>query len=929
MAIRFPDDTNFVTSNFDAYSCLVTNESTKELRRIAMSNIAKLADIIAIKAGGLDNRSIQLNKLSQTVIDFIGSGGNVTNQADEEDLTKTEESGVSVIKLKDRAFLPANFSGLGKKIIRKNISGGVNTLSKSDFLDSDTVYEIRYDFTLDGSVTFPSNSVLLFTTGSISGGAIEFNNTIIKSTRKNVLLNTDVTGTVLNNICADWFDVSSDGVTNSFSGIQKAVTLGRANKNVIVFYGENYMIGDNTLNLYTSVRLNFSKKTKFRFNLTSNKPAVLLTADVNSNSSPQITENLILGRGLYIEGDTNSRQGIGLQLASVSSAVQISNVIVNKIKIQYFNFGLQLPASNFYLNRFYGLHITQNNININSLVNNTNSGENLNFDFCVLGSSPIGLKSNGGVTGYWFNNCSFDFLQCLYNCNGNQGQDLVTISDSWIEGVNVDQGGESEVHGLVYGNSYVAGTRPHPNRVCINNCKIVNNAAATNLNLAGSLLISNTDAEIDVDNVVISYNNKTYSEDSYKANLLYSVADNVNIRVNRYRIALRAIGNKLLHKNQNILPKRITRNEIVNLSALNANTSHMFGSFRVRGFAGIDSVDSTANNLKVIKTSANTSASIIIEPNTDIIPISHARNLLMFPSVNVETCETTNLTLHYLVRFYTQSGSLASESSTFKEFLFSDGVNAALSLKSLLGKGDVVPYAVRNYRFLAPEDIPNDAAYFLPCIRFQFTGAGESTVIFNDFNLIDKDSELKLKEFSYYQSLPSEGAAYAGQTGEYNKKPVYHNGTRFTFFDGFSINAIPSGTTAQRPVLQSSDAGYTYYDTTILKLIVWTGGTWRESDGVLAGTKRYGTTLERPTVADNYIYAGFTFGNSTLQCLEYWTGGTWRRADGYVSSTLKSGTTAQRPTSNLFIGMQYLDTTLNKLAIYDGSQWRDAMGTII
>jgi hypothetical protein len=42
-----------------------------------------------------------------------------------------------------------------------------------------------------------------------------------------------------------------------------------------------------------------------------------------------------------------------------------------------------------------------------------------------------------------------------------------------------------------------------------------------------------------------------------------------------------------------------------------------------------------------------------------------------------------------------------------------------------------------------------------------------------------------------------------------------------------------------------------------------------------------------------------------------------------------SGTTAQRPTKNLWVGMYYFDTTLNKPIWIDktGSTWVDATGT--
>lgn len=42
-----------------------------------------------------------------------------------------------------------------------------------------------------------------------------------------------------------------------------------------------------------------------------------------------------------------------------------------------------------------------------------------------------------------------------------------------------------------------------------------------------------------------------------------------------------------------------------------------------------------------------------------------------------------------------------------------------------------------------------------------------------------------------------------------------------------------------------------------------------------------------------------------------------------------AGTTAQRPTTDRYIGMPYYDTTLSKPVWWNGSVWKDAMGTTV
>lgn len=103
------------------------------------------------------------------------SYGNAT-PADEEDITA--ESGN--LKLKDRAYDEANFSGKGYKILRKNIQGEKNILTQDMINEPNTVYEIRYDFDLNGQeITIPEGCVLDFQGGSFNNGTIIASNTNI------------------------------------------------------------------------------------------------------------------------------------------------------------------------------------------------------------------------------------------------------------------------------------------------------------------------------------------------------------------------------------------------------------------------------------------------------------------------------------------------------------------------------------------------------------------------------------------------------------------------------------------------------------------------------------------------------------------------------------------------------------------------------
>lgn len=103
---------------------------------------------------------------------------------DEEDLTKSvsDAKGNTYLSLKDRKYEPDKYSGLGRKILRRRVveiedpiygTQEKNLLLQADFAEDNTVYVVRYDFTLNGQdITLPDNSYIEYEGGSISDGNI-------------------------------------------------------------------------------------------------------------------------------------------------------------------------------------------------------------------------------------------------------------------------------------------------------------------------------------------------------------------------------------------------------------------------------------------------------------------------------------------------------------------------------------------------------------------------------------------------------------------------------------------------------------------------------------------------------------------------------------------------------------------------------------
>jgi len=207
-----------------------SNLSTEELVRQNADII--LQNNIDLKAIEILPASVTPEKLSEATLQLIetAGGGSVTNLPDDEDLITSG----NVLKFKDKAFQLANYSGLGRKYLRKNIDGGsgLNLLMQAMLPDANTIYLIQYDYDLNGiTLNIPTGCELRFEGGSIENGTLVFRNTTLSGNVKidgsTVSLETysSSEGIYNNQININWFGVNKTTDSDDTLIIQKLVNL--------------------------------------------------------------------------------------------------------------------------------------------------------------------------------------------------------------------------------------------------------------------------------------------------------------------------------------------------------------------------------------------------------------------------------------------------------------------------------------------------------------------------------------------------------------------------------------------------------------------------------------------------------------------------------------------------------------------------------
>lgn len=755
-------------------------------------------------------------------------------------------------KFGGKVSTPSSFSAVGTGascIITDSTKIELRNILTSNMISQpNTIYEIRYDFNLNGeTIQMKEGCTLKFEGGSLNNGILKCDNTIINNANFVVLNNCSFSGTLLSEyVRPEWFGAIGNGIADDSNAIISSINSG-----CDVLLTDNSIYGfstfENVFNL-NGQKLYSKKKATFRY----------LNNWIDYNN-PNTTYKWIfkfIGNSFEIN---NIRFDLGKE--EWVSRVEVSDeVYMNARKHSLANVTIR-KSSNFkvcncdFIGGIHSLDILSecSYFNIDSCTFSKNTADSL----YVTDGSHNGIIQNchlsdNGDDGYCVNVQDAKYIVghniTVINCTGSNCQGSLCIAsggrDISFINVNGDCSRSAPVR-IEYVNSDVYGA--NLGRVTISGCSIKCKQAGW-----FSSTTTNDSKYIIPVNVVIEnchfYSDTPLTQMFYKGNnyiISNCLLENISLHI--------YYSNDITFSNNTIIaPNNITCENSKEIKFL---SNKFYNSGKIAD-------------------------KILEQRQTD--------DLLVRRNVNIK-----NSTVRFIGNQYVFNGEL-SENQKYFHITLDD---YCLNIDFCQIDTDIFQTRNNSLLHISKEGIID----FSKCEVYNLLNINDGQLISDKLThviSIKVDKELlnlfpwnrkyaraasdneRPKEFD----IPSNysNAIYCDNTNQcyyiYNSiknkwdkldtsKPFYTEG-----------NERCAGLKIDRPTLtnKGNDKGYQYFDTDLLKPIWWNGVSWIDSFGNPDDAKKQGTTEERPSS----VQIGYIYKDTTLGKLILWDGTAWVNLDG-------------------------------------------------
>jgi len=744
---------------------LVTSLSTEVSR--AQAKEAELQEAIADQNDEIEDFKSaitdQVNNYHPIVIE-----GDVTNAADEEDLTS--ENGL--LKIKNRSAL----NGMGYVILRRGSSFA------SQVTLPNTIYEVRYNFDLNGAeVTIPANCVLQFTGGSVSNGTLDLNDCKIQADTaifSNISLADNCVFT--QDIKPEWFGAKGNGVTDSTSAWASAIAFakkikleGAAFRNqfgqgvrIVADKHNRYLLSSN---LTIDARISIVGGFTFLYNgsKTPYLGVINLEGDIYYQEYSFSIENVSSWKRDFSDGIMTC----GISLGNPNATTSLGINILKDINVSGFYNAIQL----------YGDAISGTDYVYQHTFNNISSTYCVNcFYIHSEGGSWHNSNTFRGITlnvpssGWTLPTAPFPCVVFYFYSDGNYTPNSLTFENVYLEGyrggtyysllfkIQSSTNTSADPSGWQFRSIRVENTNTELHAEC--DCLAFSNTAVDMLYHNKKFKVQLKETTISEGDGTLIYNGIAFSERPAYEAMHKLVVDGNSIIRNGYN------GSKYIQTDNRYPLTKLTSTEIKAVTET-SSLSNFNGYY---------------------------CCAIKIAPQQEIYICRSETFVILFTLFNENE----------------------------QRVLFGEQTDLLISTRALR----VIPYSGKDY--VGPNDskgyglyvFTNNSAntyYLVPQINGNFE-------IKSNKNIELKEFDVPAKVNSNYPTIKTVGQNFYNTS---SNTSTWWNGSKWICADGFEAGLYRRGDTSSRPTLTTTDAGFQYFDTDLGKPIYWTGAKWVDATG--------------------------------------------------------------------------------------------------